>query len=632
MPHISERYIIFDDIDWRIIVMSKITVVGLLIVMVINIFQDVYSEIRLEGHSESIKPIENQIIIKQDFGQLNENILSHYFSKFNVMKNDHVIFKGDETIRHIVSYIKDVSPSNINGKITCDIQNANLFLINQNGIIFGNNAEINVSGLFCPTTAREIKIIPIEEQEQKLLDNPILTIDTEMIEFIDIKGPIMMDEFKFEKNGSGSIALIGGKIELKDSYIHADTIMSHFDAGFITIKAKEIIVDHSEIRSMSYYGGNSGNILIKSLEDIKFSKDSTVITVSFGKNNAGNIEAHGRNIYFNESSGFGSQTYGQGKAGDITIEASASLFLGGSAKNNDNSCSFTSFSGNGDENIKNAGKAGNIIIKSNDMILMDGGKIVAGSRSPGEGGDICISISNSMLIQGENLKESIPELGFSSAISSFAKQEGDAGNIDINVGNNIKIKNHGEITTSSFASGNAGNISIKSSKLILENQGTISSGSYAEQDGGIAGKINIDCNKNIKLLSNSQLTTEAVNSRAGLNDQDNGMINVKSQGSVYLQQSSINTSVRSGSGNGGNIYSNSDQMILNHSKITANAFEGSGGNIYIASGQFIKSNDSIVQADSELGMSGNIYIHSPDINVEKDILEPSQMFMDASDL
>ena len=658
--------------------MNRICFFELIIFVIATFFQNGYGEVILKNQFKSLAPINNEIIIEQSFGSISDNKLSHRFSKFNLLKNDHVIFTGDESIRHIISYIQDDLPSYINGKITCDIENANLFLLNPKGIIFGNNAQIDVSGVFCATTANEVNIHPMGEQEQIHFDNTLLTIDSTVIEFIDTTGPIIMDTL--ELTHSGSIALIGGEINLHDSrlypkgdiiidgisltlnhsgfvtdqydhtkmgsvyitvrdrlslingsYIHTDTISS-IDAGSTTIKAREIIVDHSTIRSMSIISGNSGNISIQALEDIVFKYESNVNTVSIGKHNAGNIHISGRNIFFMESSGLASQTNGKGKGGDIEIEASETLLLGGSAKNNNSSCSFTSYSGIKDILIKDAGDAGNIKIKAKDLILQDGGKIVSGSLSYGKGGDVSIGISNSLLIQGENLNESISSIGFSSGISSFAKQTGNAGIIDINVGKNIRIKNRGEITSSSFARGDAGNIFIQSTQLILENQASISSGSYADHKGGVAGKIDISCNNNIQLLKNSQLSTEAINSISHLNDQDNGSIHVWAQNLIQLQQSAINTSVHSGSGDGGNIYSNSSQMALNHSEIIADAYEGTGGNIFIVAEHFFKSSDSIIQADSQLGMSGNIYIHAPDINVGKDLFGISDMFMDASNL
>jgi len=698
--------------------MNRVCPYGLIIFLIFNIAQNGYGEIILEGQSKSLVPVNNgnniEINIDQNYGTVKGNNLLHQFSKFDILENEHVIFNGGDFIENVIARVKGSSKSTINGAISCSIQNANLFLINPKGIIFGREVKIDVNGLFCVTTSNDIVISSIEVKEQQLLDSKLLTIDSNVIEFLDISGPINMESSTI--NTSGSIAFIGEEIYLYDSYLKGDITIDglnitlketefesdkfalkgeeiylydsyllskgdinidgmnltinettgiiselrdntkrsihinikenlslldgsfihlfkyvpSFDSGTINIYASNIkIGNKSKIRSKielkSDKVGYSGNISIKASEDIEFLSESSVNTVSYENNDAGNITISGRNIFFKGASDLASQTYGKGKGGDIVIEARETLSLGGASNNNDNSCSITSYS-------YDAGDAGNITVNAKKLDLYDGGKIVAGSRSSGQGGNIIINIDDSMSIQGKNLKESIPDLGFSSGISSYAKQNGNAGKISINVGNDINIKNGGEITTSSFAKGNAGNIHIKSSQLILENQASITSESKAKEEGGMAGNIDIDCNKNIQLLGNSQLTNEAKNSRKSLNEQGTGRIDLYSKETIYLNQSTINTSVRGGSSDAGNINTYSDQMILNHSKITANAYEGTGGSIYIVAGQFVKSSDSIIQADSELGMNGNIYIHSPDTNVEKDIIEPSKMYIDASDL
>ena len=47
----------------------------------------------------------------------------------------------------------------------------------------------------------------------------------------------------------------------------------------------------------------------------------------------------------------------------------------------------------------------------------------------------------------------------------------------------------------------------------------------------------------------------------------------------------------------------------------ANAFQGNGGNITITSDAFVQSPDSVVNASSKLGLSGNIAISAPNADV-----------------
>src|SRR5262249_33195254 len=68
-------------------------------------------------------------------------------------------------------------------------------------------------------------------------------------------------------------------------------------------------------------------------------------------------------------------------------------------------------------------------------------------------------------------------------------------------------------------------------------------------------------------------------------------------------------------GNGGNITIDPQLVILNHSKITAQAAEGQGGNIDITAGLYLASTDSIVSASSQFGVSGTVLINGPQVDV-----------------
>ena len=56
-------------------------------------------------------------------------------------------------------------------------------------------------------------------------------------------------------------------------------------------------------------------------------------------------------------------------------------------------------------------------------------------------------------------------------------------------------------------------------------------------------------------------------------------------------------------------------MILDHSSIVAQAKEGHGGEITINAGIYIPSADSIVDASSQLGISGTVLITGPRVDV-----------------
>ena len=81
--------------------------------------------------------------------------LFHSFSEFNVGDEQRVYFANPVGIENILSRVTGNNLSNILGTLGVD-GGANLFLLNPNGIIFGQNAKLDISGSFVASTANAL--------------------------------------------------------------------------------------------------------------------------------------------------------------------------------------------------------------------------------------------------------------------------------------------------------------------------------------------------------------------------------------------------------------------------------------------------------------------------------------------
>jgi filamentous hemagglutinin family protein len=85
-------------------------------------------------------------------GATRGNNLFHSFSEFNVEDSSAVYFASPDGIANILTRVTGSNPSEIFGTLGVD-GTANLFLLNPNGIVFGESATLDLNGSFLATTA-----------------------------------------------------------------------------------------------------------------------------------------------------------------------------------------------------------------------------------------------------------------------------------------------------------------------------------------------------------------------------------------------------------------------------------------------------------------------------------------------
>lgn len=80
------------------------------------------------------------------------------FSQFNLNSTQSATFSGPNNVHNILSRVTSGSPSSIDGRINSSIPGANLFFLNPAGVMFGEHAQVNVSGSFAVSTANYLKL------------------------------------------------------------------------------------------------------------------------------------------------------------------------------------------------------------------------------------------------------------------------------------------------------------------------------------------------------------------------------------------------------------------------------------------------------------------------------------------
>ena len=202
-------------------------------------------------------------------------------------------------------------------------------------------------------------------------------------------------------------------------------------------------------------------------------------------------------------------------------------------------------------------------------------------------------------IKGDNIR-----IENNGKLSAVTKGKGEGGDIKIN-SEQINISNNSIVLSTSLGEGNGGEIKINSETLTIDKNSSLSTDSEKSNGGDIQiysdGLINI---------SKSLLSSSAA--------KNGGIIELLGTSDVVIKDSKINAEAGN---DGGNLHIDQPSLfVLNRASLNANAVNGQGGNVYIHTGGFLASSESKISVSSEFGLEGSINLKTPDTNVGSDLI------------
>ncbi|MGF1487357.1 MAG: filamentous hemagglutinin N-terminal domain-containing protein, partial [Prochloraceae cyanobacterium] len=600
------------------------------------------------GNETSIVNKINNFVSEINGGSVRGNQLFHSFQEFNIDRGKTVIFNSSG-IENIFTRVTGRNASNIFGTLKVN-GNANLLLMNPNGIIFGKEARLDLNNSFIGTTASSLFFNGFEFNATnpqnipfgiKLSSSPIGGFHNTSIKlnFTGNNGDIIVSgnghqlQNEFGKALQGRSEAIGLEVSLKKNIALIGTNISMINS-ILTAEGGKIEISAIKLGEVIFdKNWNFDYQKVLNFGEINFSQRTLVDTSSQSLSSnsnqilsSGSIKIQAAKIGVNDESIFLIQNRGMSPSGNIMISSSESINFSRSILSNSIPNVSTEALGlgkSGDIIISSpsigidrgalrtstydSGAGGSIFISTNNLRLQNSGNISTITTSKGRGGSINIESSKKVEIVGDlNSLE-----GVTTGISTNTIGPGNGGNFFLST-KNLLLKDGAGIGTISFLDigGKAGNVDIFADTIELAGQtifgsdvlqSRIRSESRNKSDAG-----NINLNSNYVNLNNGQISSTSANSLGGNID-----INANT---LFLRNNSLISTTAFGDNpgaNGGNININADLTILLNSNIFARAVRGRGGDISISgSGVFLDSFSSI-DASSQFGQDGTITIDVP---------------------
>ena len=447
-------------------------------------------------------------------GQTRGGNLFHSFQDFSVPTGNEAFFNNANDISNIFSRVTGGNISNIDGAIRNN-GSASLFLINPAGIIFGNNARLDIGGSFLASTSSSILFEDGEFSAVDNLNEPVLTINAPIgLGFRDNPGDIVNRSFAqnsagefagLEVTSGNSLTLAGGNINFEGGNLTASggniNLGGLFQAGRINFnedgslsfpenvtRGNITLSNASEIDVRSSGGGNinvnarnlnleegesgvsriragispdstladaqAGDIVIDTTGNISLN-EGRITNNQDGIGNSGNIFIATDSLSLQNGSDIGSNTLGQGNAGSVNITTTGNITADGESLEGIPS---------GITSIVNPGATGNsggVTITTSNLNLTNGGVVDTSTLGQGDTGSVNITATENITADGESPG------GFNSGIASLVNPgaEGSAGGVTIST-SNLSLTNGGGVSSSILGQGNAGAVSITATEGI----------------------------------------------------------------------------------------------------------------------------------------------------------------------
>ena len=449
---------------------------------------------------------------------------------------------------------------------------------------------------------------------------------------------------------SGNIDITTAKLSLKQGSQIINSLFGRGIAGEIKIIASESIsisgkipelnlrsgilsqVDENERFDINGDGvGNAGNIFI-STPYLSISQEGLISNQTTGEGNAGDIEIKTSKLSLLTKGGINSNTGGKGDAGNIIINADTSLSI--------NSGTISSQVLQGGE-----GNAGNIIIKTPNLSLLQEGKIINAMLGEGQGGDINITTSSELSLIDKSLINSNTEgngnagnitinspkvfINQGALVTAFSNDLGSSGTITIDAPQEIQINNGSRLSVNTRGSGNAGIIDITTKNIKIQNDSEIAVESQGSGTGG-----NVDIQVGLLILDKGKINAETASSQGGNITLTIADLLVLSNNSQITARAGTSSA---GKGDGGNISIDAPFIFAvpqENNDIIAKASQGRGGNINIAAEGIFglkerssdnDNNTNDIDASSDFGLDGTVEINTPDVDPNRGLIQlPTQ--------
>lgn len=424
-----------------------------------------HAEVTLDGTLGPQMNLEGpNYAIGAELGQQHGSNLFHSFAKLNVNTGESATFSGPENVTNVIGRVTGGTASNIDGTLRSTIPNADLYLINPAGMVFGPNATLDVPGSFHASTADTLRFQDGSEFSTRSPTNSVLTVaPVQAFGFLgDTPAPLTVEGNTKGMTGTAgkTLSLVGGNLKIYQSVVTAKggrlNLSSVSSKGDVTPQPEDL-TSSATLGEMAIQesivtvsgGGTQGGIYIRAG---RFTLTEASVQANATKEqDGGKIDVQADSVTATGGRFLSSAT-GAGHSGKVTLKVNGATEFVGVNSRGVASGIITGAAEN------SQGNAGTIEIETGTLSLKDGANLNATTQGSGQGGSIVVRAKEGITLSGT---DSGKKQGSSIAANTRAKENGGAGGTIVLQAKELTLNDGAVITSTTLGSGAGGNINIQ---------------------------------------------------------------------------------------------------------------------------------------------------------------------------
>jgi len=274
--------------------------------------------------------------------------------------------------------------------------------------------------------------------------------------------------------------------------IYTNTAVGSGEGGDVRIDTSQLSIRKGVISSNTGallptgvipIGGPGGNVIVNASESVELAgvqeRDtrfaSGIGTTSFSQSRAGNLTINTENLVVKEGADLSTAASNSGDGGTLTVNVSDSIELIGKTVRDETLGGLLATSGRDNlPELEATGNAGDINVRTQNLIVRDGARIDVQSLGSGTAGNVQV-IADSIFLDKQG---TISAAGIS----------GEGGNINLET-NSLLMRHNSQISATAGGTGNGGNITLAGTSpvdfVVLLEDSAISANAFQGRGGNI---------------------------------------------------------------------------------------------------------------------------------------------------